>query len=196
MSLSLASNTTASQLAQFCARLIQERKRLGLNQSEFGSLAGVTKQAQIRYEKGARSPDANYLMALRAAGVDIASLFAVECAAGESTAINSTPQLAQFCARLIQQRKRLGLNQADFGAKGGVTGRSQRSYEKGTRLPDANYLLNLQAAGLDPHFLFGGHGHHDASTQQVLRLWQAVCADMQQAVLDTLAAAAKAMEAT
>ncbi|MEJ2415720.1 MAG: helix-turn-helix transcriptional regulator [Exilibacterium sp.] len=48
-----------------------ERKRLKLSQNAFAALAGLKKQAQIHYEKGERSPNADYLMSLAAAGVDI-----------------------------------------------------------------------------------------------------------------------------
>ncbi|WP_295466581.1 helix-turn-helix domain-containing protein [uncultured Pseudomonas sp.] len=52
-------------------RLRLERLRLGLNQADFAALAGVTKTSQFNYEKGERSPDANYLAALQPHGVDI-----------------------------------------------------------------------------------------------------------------------------
>lgn len=52
-------------------RLKDERKRLGLNQTEFGKLAGVGKTTQINYESGERSPDANYLAAIVEAGADV-----------------------------------------------------------------------------------------------------------------------------
>lgn len=53
------------------ARLREERNRLGLSQEAFGAIPGVTKQAQIRYEKGERHPDTLYLAAIAAAGVDV-----------------------------------------------------------------------------------------------------------------------------
>lgn len=52
-------------------RLREERERLGKTQPEFGALAGVKKQAQLRYEKGERSPDAAYLSAAASSGVDV-----------------------------------------------------------------------------------------------------------------------------
>ena len=52
-------------------RLKEERKRLGLNQTQFADVAGVQISAQTNYETGKRSPDAAYLTALAAAGVDI-----------------------------------------------------------------------------------------------------------------------------
>ncbi|KEY87629.1 helix-turn-helix domain-containing protein [Pseudomonas capeferrum] len=52
-------------------RLKEERERLGLNQTEFAALAGASKNTQYNYEKGERSPDANYLAAAAHQGVDI-----------------------------------------------------------------------------------------------------------------------------
>ena len=52
-------------------RLKEERNRLGLNQEDFGSLAGVTKKTQGIYERGDRNPDAAYLSAVSDAGVDV-----------------------------------------------------------------------------------------------------------------------------
>lgn len=49
----------------------EERQRLGMNQAELGSAGGVQKQAQLKYEKGERSPDASYLEAIARAGVDV-----------------------------------------------------------------------------------------------------------------------------
>ncbi|AGN77371.1 Cro/Cl family transcriptional regulator [Pseudomonas putida H8234] len=52
-------------------RLKEERERLGLNQTDFAALAGASKNTQYNYEKGERSPDANYLAAAASQGVDV-----------------------------------------------------------------------------------------------------------------------------
>lgn len=52
-------------------RLREERERLGMTQLEFGSIGGVLKQAQHRYETGTRKPDIEYLVAIAAAGADV-----------------------------------------------------------------------------------------------------------------------------
>lgn len=52
-------------------RLREERIRIGLSQDDLAAVGGLRKQAQLNYEAGARSPDAAYLLALEAAGVDI-----------------------------------------------------------------------------------------------------------------------------
>lgn len=55
----------------FFTRLTDERKRLGLNQTEFAQFGGVQKRAQISYEKGERFPDVEYLYGISKIGVDI-----------------------------------------------------------------------------------------------------------------------------
>ncbi len=52
-------------------RLREERVRLGFNQSELAAMAGVAKTSQFNYEKGERSPDAEYLAALAEKGLDV-----------------------------------------------------------------------------------------------------------------------------
>ncbi|WP_261168941.1 helix-turn-helix domain-containing protein [Serratia ficaria] len=52
-------------------RLREERNRIGMNQTEFGALAGVGKTTQINYENGSRSPSADYLAAIFKYSVDI-----------------------------------------------------------------------------------------------------------------------------
>jgi transcriptional regulator with XRE-family HTH domain len=53
-------------------RLREERERLGLNQTEFGVLLGVSRGTQKNYELGASSLDLRYVTALEESGVDAA----------------------------------------------------------------------------------------------------------------------------
>ncbi|WP_230139419.1 helix-turn-helix domain-containing protein [Pseudomonas sp. Bi130] len=53
-------------------RLREERERLGLNQTEFGMLLGVSRGTQKNYELGASSLDLRYVTALEERGVDAA----------------------------------------------------------------------------------------------------------------------------
>ncbi|MNF77884.1 Helix-turn-helix domain protein [compost metagenome] len=53
-------------------RLKEERERLGLNQTEFGVLLGVSRGSQKNYELGASSLDLRYVAALEEHGVDAA----------------------------------------------------------------------------------------------------------------------------
>lgn len=62
----------------------------------------------------------------------------------------------EFSARLRQERKRLGHNQADFGKLGGVTLATQSRYELGTSVPDAQYLTQIAGLGVDVQFVLTG----------------------------------------
>jgi transcriptional regulator with XRE-family HTH domain len=52
-------------------RLREVREELGLTQPAMAALAGLKKQAQLRYESDERRPDADYLAAIAAAGADV-----------------------------------------------------------------------------------------------------------------------------
>lgn len=52
-------------------RLREERDRLGLNQTDFGTQAGVSRGTQKAYELESSSPDIRYLMTLQTMGVDV-----------------------------------------------------------------------------------------------------------------------------
>lgn len=54
------------------ASLAEERKRLGLSQTEFAAIPGVSRKTLFGYETGERVPDAAALAAWAAIGVDIA----------------------------------------------------------------------------------------------------------------------------
>ncbi len=58
----------------FCERLKEERTRLGFSQADFAVLAGVQRRAQVNYEAGERSPDADYLQKISTVGVDVGYL--------------------------------------------------------------------------------------------------------------------------
>lgn len=58
-------------MTTFGERLRAERKRLGLSQTDFASLAGMTKKTQMLYEADERVPDANYLMAIHKANANV-----------------------------------------------------------------------------------------------------------------------------
>jgi len=58
-------------MANIGDRLKEERLRLKYNQTDFAALAGQTKQSQVRYEAGARSPDGTYFTAIAEGGADV-----------------------------------------------------------------------------------------------------------------------------
>ncbi|MGI4778327.1 MAG: helix-turn-helix domain-containing protein [Janthinobacterium lividum] len=53
------------------SRLREERDRLGYNQSELAEIGGTQRKTQFNYETDARRPDADYLAAVAAAGVNM-----------------------------------------------------------------------------------------------------------------------------
>jgi transcriptional regulator with XRE-family HTH domain len=58
-------------MATIGERLKAERVRLKLSQEAFGDAAGVGKHSQMRYEKGERSPDGDYLAKIGTFGADV-----------------------------------------------------------------------------------------------------------------------------
>ncbi|TRM52846.1 helix-turn-helix transcriptional regulator [Achromobacter sp. LC458] len=58
--------------------------------------------------------------------------------------------------RLREERKRLAMDQATFGAIGGVKALAQHTYESGKRSPDAKYLEAVAAAGADVLYIVTG----------------------------------------
>ncbi|MFZ4876855.1 helix-turn-helix domain-containing protein [Janthinobacterium sp. Mn2066] len=54
------------------------------------------------------------------------------------------------------ERLRLGMNQEEFGAAGGVKKRTQISYEQDERSPDAVYLKAISSIGVDVQFILTG----------------------------------------
>ncbi|WP_102663618.1 helix-turn-helix domain-containing protein [Herbaspirillum sp. BH-1] len=58
--------------------------------------------------------------------------------------------------RLKAERTRLGFNQTEFAAVGGVQRRAQVFYEQDERRPDAGYLLAVSRLGVDIQFVVTG----------------------------------------
>lgn len=58
--------------------------------------------------------------------------------------------------RLLEERRRLNLNQTDMGKLGGVTINTYANYESNKRFPDAECLAKLYAAGVDVLYVISG----------------------------------------
>lgn len=93
------------------ARLREERERLGLSQTAFGEIGGVGKLAQIKYEKGERSPDTSYLAAIADRGADV--LYIVS---GERQTPEERERLATVVDRLAEGEA-AELPMGDFAAR-------------------------------------------------------------------------------
>lgn len=92
-------------------RLKEERERIGLNQTVLGAIGGVRKQAQLKYENDASSPNANYLFEISKIGMDIQYIVlgirTQQAINEEETALlaayrAATPEVRQF---MLQGRK-------------------------------------------------------------------------------------------
>lgn len=63
----------------------------------------------------------------------------------------------QIAARLLDERKRLKMNQTDFALAGGVVLRTYVNYEKkGHPLPDASFFQGIHKAGADVFYIITG----------------------------------------
>ncbi|WP_431483706.1 helix-turn-helix domain-containing protein [Pseudomonas solani] len=58
--------------------------------------------------------------------------------------------------RLKEERSRLGFNQTDLAAVGGVGKTTQINYEKGAGCPDASYLAAVAEKGVDVLYVLTG----------------------------------------
>lgn len=65
--------------------------------------------------------------------------------------------------RLREERHRLGLGQAEFGAQCGVSKTSQFNYETGGRWPDGQYLLHAHHLGVNTQYVITGQGINQLS---------------------------------
>lgn len=59
-------------------------------------------------------------------------------------------------ARLREERERLGFNQADFAAIGGLQKLAQIKYEQDKRAPDGDYFAAIAAVGADVLYIITG----------------------------------------
>ena len=91
----------------FGLNLKKERQRLGLNQDDFAAVGGVKKRAQISYEQDERFPDAAYLRAIAAIGVDVLYILI-----GQATTSTLTTEETALLA---------GFRNLDIGGKISVT---------------------------------------------------------------------------
>jgi transcriptional regulator with XRE-family HTH domain len=82
---------------EFGGRLAEERKRLSLNQTEFAKACGVKSASQFLYEKGDRTPNAEYLLKAQDIGVRIGYLF------GGDKAVNTNAISTQELGRLYKR---------------------------------------------------------------------------------------------
>lgn len=97
-------NFLRTKMHNISDRLIEGRKALGLSQQALADRVGIALRSQQNYEKGDRSPDANYLAALAAAGVDVLYLL-TGVPEGKAQAVSAPGQMlldrARFTAAMV-----------------------------------------------------------------------------------------------
>lgn len=59
-------------------------------------------------------------------------------------------------SRLREERVKLSMTQERFGAVGGVNTDAQYKYERGVRIPKADYLANISSLGADIYYITTG----------------------------------------
>lgn len=78
--------------------------------------------------------------------------------------------MATFNDRLLEERKRLDLTQAEFAEKAGIVRETQLKYEKGTRTPSVDYLTAIALMDVDVQYLLTGIRTMKDFTQDELSL--------------------------
>ncbi|MDN7492508.1 helix-turn-helix domain-containing protein [Burkholderia sp. AU45274] len=101
-------------MKDFASRLKEERKRLGVNQTAFAALGGITKDTQLNYESGVRRPDSAYLEAIAAHGVDVAYLLTGQ---RNAAALSTDEEVLLAGYRSLDAKGRAGV----LGMIGGMT---------------------------------------------------------------------------
>lgn len=122
------------------ARLKEERMRVGLSQAEIAALGGLSNKTQLGYESDARSPDANYLAALRKVGIDVLYVITGERISGTSLSAAEDALLQSF-RQLDDAGQAAALASLKSPTTGGC-GASTRATDEEAELLDSFRQLN------------------------------------------------------
>lgn len=103
-------------------RLKEERQRIGVNQTVMAEKCGVTKNTQLAYEKGDRSPDTSYLASSAALGLDVLYVVTGERKPRLVESLNSeTAAFIELYQRVSQADRQVLLRMASAFADVAVT---------------------------------------------------------------------------
>ncbi|VWD64096.1 putative transcriptional regulator [Burkholderia lata] len=120
-------STKDTQSDIFSVRLKLERKRLGMNQTEFAAAGGVLQHAQVNYEKGARCPDASYLAGIAEVGVDIQYVLTGRPSDSATLALTNDEERLLAGFRELKTREKRGV----LALVGAITGTPSDDQENG-----------------------------------------------------------------
>lgn len=104
----------------FGQRLREARELLGMSQTAFAELGGVQKRTQINYEGDKRRPDASYLAAVAAAGVDVQFVVTDERVGRRMNSFNTVMRRLMFALRVSKEgevAQALGLSTTAFSER-------------------------------------------------------------------------------
>lgn len=95
--------------------------------------------------------------------------------------------------RLKEERERIGLNQADFAARGGASKHSQLDWEKGRATPNCAFMEAVAELGVDVRYVITGRRDYtpppplSVDDQRVLQLFKLASPGVRRAALALLA---------
>lgn len=95
-------------------RLLEERKRLGLNQDQMAETGGVAKRTYCNYESGEREPMGSFFSSISAAGADVQYILT---GIRSSAVLTPDEQILLSGYRALDARGKAGV----FGVIGGLT---------------------------------------------------------------------------
>lgn len=89
--------------------------------------------------------------------------------------------------RIKAARKQLKLNQTEFGERCGVVLKTQSRFERDEFMPGSDYLLALDAMGIDAGYILTGRpAATDLAEQTLLHAFRAASDDLRNAALQVL----------
>lgn len=157
-------HSTAPAASMVGARIRLIRVHKGLTRDEFAHLLGVKPSKIQDIETGRQRVIEDFVCSLVSAlPVDLNWLFTGRgwgpentCNCWANDALADQFDAGEFGRRLRSERVRLALSQTAFAALADQQKNSQIRYEKGERVPRADYLASVTRAGVDLQYLFTG----------------------------------------
>jgi transcriptional regulator with XRE-family HTH domain len=175
-------------------RLHDERLRLGLSQTSFADLCGMSRKSVVLFEKGKNLPNVAVLLAAEKLGVDVAYVLTGVRNNGTSDSQQNPYAIAeQACTvnlavgdehgtytvdvpttpgeRMKAERVALGHTASGFAELIGLSRNAVANFESGKNLPNSTVLIDAAAHGMDVGYVLTGQP--TARTPQETALLQA-----------------------
>lgn len=90
----------------FGIRLTEERKRLGLSQSQLAEIGGIKRLAQSQYERETSSPTVRYLAAIAHAGVNLTKVLFCDLPSIEQQSSSEQYRIERQAFELVEEHVR------------------------------------------------------------------------------------------